>query len=43
MESRFIAGETPPLAAVGNQATDDGGADAEQVLPMTAEEFVDIN
>ena len=43
LESRFITGEASPPAAIGDHAADGRGADEEQVLPMTAEEFVDIN
>ena len=43
MESRFVAGEAPPHAAVGDPAAHGGGDGDEQILPMTDEEFVDIN
>ena len=43
MERRVITGETLPLPAVACPATDDRGDDAEQILPLSRDEFIDIN
>ena len=43
MERRVITGETLPVPAIGCPATDDPGDDTQQILPLSRDEFIDIN
>ena len=43
MERRVITGETLPVPAVAYLAMDDRGDDAQQILPLSRDEFIDIN
>ena len=43
MERRVIIGATLPVPAIGCPAKDDRGDDAQQILPLSRDEFIDIN
>jgi hypothetical protein len=43
MERRVMTGETLPVSAIACPATDDRGDDTQQILPLSRDEFIDIN
>jgi hypothetical protein len=42
-ERRVITGARPPMPAVGHPATGEVGDDARQILPLTDNEYVDVD
>ena len=43
MERRVMTGETLPVPAIACPATDYRGDDTQQILPLSRDEFIDIN